>query len=78
MATLEFAGVEDLELEEFGAQNVLFDLVLCDLDKGVPSAAALQVELPSSNGLDGAFRCQDVTVLAAEPFVAGPHSVYSR
>jgi hypothetical protein len=78
VATLEFAGVEDVALDGFGPQNVLFDLVLRDVDVAVPSVARVEVELPSSNGLGGAFRCEEVTVLAAEPYTPGPHSVYSR
>jgi hypothetical protein len=56
VATLQFEGVEDVELDGFGPQNVLFDLVLRDLGGGGPSLAQVQVELPSSNGLGGSFR----------------------
>ena len=75
--TLEFVGVENVELDRFGPQNVLFDLVLKDLDVGASSAARVQVELPSSNGLGGAFRCEEVVVAAVEPYAPGRHSVYS-
>jgi hypothetical protein len=78
VATLEFAGVEDVALDGFGPQNVLGELVLRDIGAGSPGAARVQVELPSSNGLGGSFRCAEVTVLAAEPYTPGPHSVYSR
>jgi hypothetical protein len=75
--TLEFVGVENVELDGFGPQNVLFDLVLKDLDVGASSAARVQVELPSSNGLGGAFCCETVAVVAVGPYAPGPHSVYS-
>jgi hypothetical protein len=77
LVTLEFAGIENLELGGFGPQNVLFDLVLRDTGPDAPSAATLQVELPSSNGLGGSFCCSEATVLAVELYEPGPHSVYS-
>ena len=78
VATLQFEGIEDVELDGFGPQNVLFDLVLRDFGGGGPSLAQVQVELPSSNGLGGSFRCRDVIVLSADPYEPGPHSVYGR
>jgi hypothetical protein len=77
LVTLEFAGVENLELGGFGPQNVLFDLYLRDAGPDAPSAARLEVELPSSNGLGGSFRCCEAMVLAVAPHAPGPHSVYS-
>jgi Immunity protein 50 len=78
VVTLEFAGVEDVDLQGFWHQNVLDDLVIRKLAPDSPWSARVQVELPANNGLAGAFRCEDVTVLAVEPHVPGPHSVYSR
>ena len=78
VVTMEFAGVEDVDLQGFHYQNVLDDLVIRQLDAGSPLAAKVQVELPANFGLAGAFRCEDVTVLAVEPYAPGPHSVYSR
>jgi hypothetical protein len=78
IATLEFAGVESLELDGFGPQNVLDDLVLRDLATEGATTATIKVELPSNNGLAGGFRCEQVTVLAARPYTPGVHSVYSR
>jgi hypothetical protein len=77
IATLEFTGVENVELDGFGPQNVLEELVLRDLGQQAPTAARLHVELPSSNGLGGEFRCEEVVVLAVEPYTPGAHSVYS-
>ncbi len=76
LVTLEFEEVEEVELEGFGPQNVLDDLILDE----VRLAAGRQVEvtLPSNNGLVGSFRCRTVTVLAVTPLTPGRHSVYSR
>lgn len=75
VVTFQFDGVEAVQLDGFGPQNVLFDLVLRETTNG-PSEARIEVELPSSNGLGGSFRCRDVIVLAVEPHAPGPHSVY--
>ena len=74
LVTLEFGEVEALELDGFGPQNVLDDLVLEDVH--LAAGRQVQVTLPSNNGLGGAFRCRSVTVLAAAPFEPGEHSVY--
>lgn len=74
LATLQFEGVEEEELEGFGPQNVLDDLILRDLDPAF--GPRVGVELPSNNGLGGRFSCRDVIVLAVEPYEPGPHSVY--
>jgi hypothetical protein len=74
MVTLEFEEVEAAELEEFGPQNVLFDLILEPV-RG-PAGRQVQVTLPSSNGLKGSFRCRSVIVLDVVGFEPGEHSVY--
>lgn len=75
VVTLQFEGVEAAELDGFGPQSVLFDLVLRDVAIGA-SHARIQVELLSSNGLGGSFRCRDVILPAVEPHEPGAHSVY--
>lgn len=77
LATLRFAGVENLRLDGFGPQNVLDELIIRDLGKSSPSPARVEIELPSSNGLSGAFRCTEVAVVSVEPYTPGVHSVYS-
>jgi hypothetical protein len=74
LVTFEFEEVEAVELDGFGPQNVLDDLVLED----VHSAAGRQVQvtLPSNHGLGGSFRCRTVTVLDAVPFEPGERSAY--
>ena len=76
LVTLRFEGVEAVELDGFGPQNVLDDLVIEDLGPGFATAARISVSLPSNNGLGGAFRCEDITVLGALPFDPGPRSPY--
>jgi len=78
LTTLRFDGVEDVELDGFGPQNVLFDLRIEDLGNRAPGRARLLVSLPSSNGLGGSFRCEAATVIAVKDFEPGPHSAYRR
>jgi hypothetical protein len=77
LVTLRFAGIETLRLDGFGPQNVLDELIMRDLGKSAWSTAKVEIELPSSNGLGGAFGCTEVAVLSVEPYTPGPHSVYS-
>jgi hypothetical protein len=76
LVTMEFADLEDLELCGFQHQNVLFDLVISDLGPDIAEGTAVQVELPTSFGLGGRFRCRQIAVLAVEPFVPGLRSPY--
>jgi hypothetical protein len=76
LVTLEFADIEDLELWGFQHQNVLSDLVIRDLSHDIGKKASVQVELPTSFGLGGRFRCRQVAVVAVETFVPGPLSPY--
>ncbi len=69
-------GIEAVELDGFGRQNVLDDLVLDDPASGSATGASISVTLPSDNGLDGTFRCESVIVLSATPFEPGPFSIY--
>jgi Immunity protein 50 len=77
LATLLFKRIEQVALDGFGPQNVLFDL---DLQRvvGGPVPNRIAVELQSSNGLAGSFTCESVTVLAATPHDPGPHSAARR
>jgi hypothetical protein len=76
LVTVRFEGVEAVELDGFGPQNVLDDLLIEDLGAGFATAARISVSLPSNNGLAGAFRCEQVTVLNAIAFEPGPRSIY--
>lgn len=78
LVTLGFEGAESIVLDGFGPQNVLFDLELDDLGNDAPGSARILVSLPSSNGLGGSLRCEQVVVLAASDFEPGSRSVYHR
>lgn len=74
LVTLEFEDVEALELEGFGPQNVLDDLVLEPVH--LAAGRQVQVTILTNNGLEGSFRCRLVTVLDVVPVEPGEHSVY--
>jgi hypothetical protein len=74
LVALEFDEVEALEMDGFGPQNVLDDLVVEEVH--LAAGRQLQVTLPSNNGLGGSFRCRTVTVLDAVAFEPTRHSVY--
>jgi hypothetical protein len=78
MLTLRFEGIEAVELDGFGRQNVLDDLILDDVASGTAWDASISVTLPSNNGLGGAFRCESVIVQSVTPFEPGPFSIYHR
>lgn len=67
VATLRFEDISDVELGAFNHQNVLFDLVIQDLPPSETDPASIRVELQSSWGLTGAFRCARIAVIAARP-----------
>jgi len=67
VATLRFDDISAVELGDFNHQNVLFDLVIQDMAPSESDPRSMRVELQSSWGLTGAFRCARVAVLAAEP-----------
>jgi hypothetical protein len=76
LATLEFEEIEALQIDGFGPQNVLDDLLLDEVHRA--AGRQIQVTLPSNNGLGGTFRCRSMTVLHAADFVPGPRSGYGR
>jgi hypothetical protein len=76
LVTLLFENIEMVELDGFGAQNVLDELVIDDRGPGFVSASRIVISLPSNNGLSGSFRCEYLIVLAVAPFEPGPHSVH--
>lgn len=71
LITLRFDGIEAVELDGFGPQNVLDDLLIEDRGSG-----RIAVSLPSNNGLSGSLRCEEVVVLGVAPFEPGSRSVY--
>lgn len=76
LVTLGFEEIEELEMDGFGPQNVLDDLLLEEVHQA--AGRQIQVTLPSNNGLEASFRCRSVTVLDVSDLEPGPHSVYGR
>lgn len=77
LATFRFEGVEQIDLKDFGPQNVLDELILEEL-RSPPGAAKTRVSLPSNNGLGGGFNCEETMVVAVADYEPGIHSVYYR
>ncbi len=77
LVTLEFEAVDEIDLNWFGAQNVLWELGLEEVNDPA-EGSQLQVALPSSAGMEASFKCRTVTVVAVVPFQPGEHSVYQR
>lgn len=63
LATLRFADVDDVELRDFGVQNVL-DALLLEQQAG----GRIAVELTTSFGLSGAFTCAAMEVAEVEQY----------
>lgn len=80
MVTLEFTDVRATDLKWFDRQNVLMDLKIDEAEEisEEPDLPKIGVELPSSVGLDGSFRCSSVSVIEVSDFSPGEHSVYRR
>jgi hypothetical protein len=57
---LLFTGVEDLKLEDFNHQNVIYEMRIVDANDGQRA----RVEIDTSFGLSGTFSCDRVEVLA--------------
>jgi len=74
LATIRFEDTGEVEIEAFGPQNVLDDLLI----EAADSPRSTRVTLPSNNGLSAEFTCQRVSIVAVTPFTPGPHSVYHR
>lgn len=74
MATLRFAGIEDVQLSDFNCQNVILSLVIepmCEdetlADKTLASTR-MRVEIFPAFGLYTSFTCKHVEALSAETF----------
>ena len=65
---LRFDGIELLSFEDFGVQNVLWDLLLSKTEPGAKSENRILVELPTSYGLSGSLTCETCTAVGLEPY----------
>jgi len=71
LVTLRFTGCVDVGLNDFNGQNVLNSLSVSDSSDGL-----LSVNFDSSYGLDGEFKCRQIEVVDAQPWIP-PHGVYA-
>ena len=68
LVTLNFVGVDQLDLGGFNQQNVLTGLVLRDISARQLDVLNWEVEFDPSFGVGASFLCEHVAVLAAVPF----------
>lgn len=68
LATLRCAGIDQLSLEGFNHQNVLFDLSLVDISDRQLDRLRWEVSFDSSFGVAAQFLCETVAVINVEPF----------
>jgi hypothetical protein len=76
LASLQFRNVEELSLSNFSYQNAIFDLIfgiepmsyrLGGGPLNSPPPNVITVEINSSCGLTGRFKCQAAEVMSVEP-----------
>lgn len=72
LVTLRFHGVDELAMEGFNHQNVLFDLLIEPHEHCDGSSADFMVEFNPSFGMSASFKCSGVEVLDAQPYAAAP------
>lgn len=69
LVTLRFNGISNLELRDFGPQNVIMGLQLNhEVDGGI------SVELSPSYGLSGSFSCVSIDVIESQAWPEPPPS----
>lgn len=78
LVTLRCEEADEIVLDDFGYQNVLFDLLFEDLGSAAPGNARMLVRLSSSFGVGGHVRCEQCVVLGVEDFKPGPRSAYNE
>jgi hypothetical protein len=69
LVTLRFNRVDDLELHDFNAQNVLFELRVEDLSELGQEDIHFDVVFRSSYGISAHFVCREIKVVSATPWV---------
>jgi hypothetical protein len=67
IVTLRFFQVDDLLAEGFNVQNVLWGMEITDASDAQMENVTFKVRFSSSFGLEMAFACKAVAVIAAEP-----------
>lgn len=67
LVSLRFSGVEELKLEGFNHQNVIFGLTIQPKESHNPTDSKFHVEFDPSFGVDAVFDCSAIEVVDAEP-----------
>jgi Immunity protein 50 len=73
LATFAFHGIDEVQLDGFNHQNVLFGLRLEDISDRQLEVLKWNVGFDSSFGLAATFMCEEIEVLRAVPFEPPGH-----
>jgi hypothetical protein len=68
LVTLRFHQVDGLYLEDFNAQNVLFDFQITEVPEGDRRQDRVEVGFRASYGVHASFLCRRISVLSATPW----------
>ncbi len=68
IVTLHFEDVQDVMLDSFNHQNVLWNLEVAAVPNAVPGEPGLSVSMLSSYGCSAEFVCRRVSVTGVESF----------
>ena len=71
LISLQFDGVQDLELSDFNNQNALSEITFKPIASAAFPEPAYEVVFDAAHGVSAAFRCRQVTVLAVCPWEVG-------
>jgi len=73
LVTMRFEEVDDLKLEGFNHQNVIFGIQISRVERDEEPSAPFAVDFDSIFGVGATFTCRRVEIISAEPFeVEGP------
>jgi hypothetical protein len=67
LATIAFREIEDLHLEGFNHQNVIWDISITQETTSEDGSPQFSVALEPCYGIDASFRCRQIEVLDAHP-----------
>ena len=67
LVSLRFLDVEELRLDDFNHQNVLFGLEISDLREGQSENIFFQVRFDASFGMGASFQCRAIEVVEVTP-----------
>jgi len=69
MATFRFAGLEDLKLQGFDHQNVIFGLLIQVVESAGPGKSKFHGEYDPSFGTDATFECRSIELGDVRPLL---------